>query len=69
MNCGRDVGIDEAKSIAAANGCGLIRKSEVVKGAIEPIAGTVAGKHASRSITAVRCGGKTNNEKPGVKRP
>lgn len=68
MDGGRHVGIDEPQSVAAVRRCRLIGKPKVIKRAIEPVAGTIAGKDAAGAIAAVRCGSKPDDEQPRIRR-
>ena len=61
-----DVAIDELQPGVAIRGSRLVGEPEVVKGAIEPIAGGITGEDAARSIPAMRCRSKSNHQEPRV---
>lgn len=44
---------------------GLIGKSGLVQGSVQPIAATVAGEHSAGSIRTVSCGGQADDEQVG----
>jgi hypothetical protein len=62
---GRDPGIGQPQSVIRTAAFGLGRKSRLVEGSIEEIAGTISGEHTSCSIRAMRPGRQTKNQQPG----
>ena len=62
MNACCDVAIDKAQPIIAACRRGLIGEAEVVEGAVQPIAGPVAGKDSSSSVSAMGRRRESNNQ-------
>ena len=68
MDGGRDVGVEESKSVAAADRRRLVGETKIVERPKEPVAGTITGKDSSRAVAAVRGGGQTDDQKPRADR-
>ena len=66
MNGGGDVAVDQAESVIAVDGMGLIRESEAVQSAVKPVSRSVPGKDASGTVAAMRCRRESHNQQARV---
>jgi len=66
MSGGGDAGVGELESVVTGAAFGLGREAGRVEDAIEPVAGAVAGEHASGTVGAVGGGGEAEDQELGV---
>jgi hypothetical protein len=57
-----DIRVFESQAIAAVLRSRLIREAGTKQGLVQKVSGTIAGKHASRAITPVRCWRKAEDQ-------
>lgn len=59
----RYAAVAQFEAVFAARGFGLRRKAKAMKSFVQPIPTAVSGKHTARSVSAVRSGGQTHDQK------
>ncbi len=64
--CGRNVAVDQTKSILTRNRCRLVRKAEFVKGTVEPVSTSISCKHSAGAVPSVCCRCETHEKDLGV---
>ena len=67
MNSSGDIAVDQTESVVAIDGVRLIRETEPVQRAVEPVSRSIAGKDSSRTVAAMRRRRESHNQKTGIR--